>query len=139
MTVKEYLKQIQYKRHLIERGNERVKEIREMTITLRGVSYDSDKVQTSTHGGITAGIEKLADMENKLNKEILRYLELSGKIIDQINRLEDLQCSEILYLRYVDCLRWEEIACKMHIGIRGVYKAHGRALRLFYEKYKEFI
>jgi hypothetical protein len=139
MTAKEYLKQIEHKRHLIERGNERLREMREMTVTLRGVSYDTDRVQTSTHSGITAGIEKLTDMENKLNKEILRYFELSNKIIDQINGMEDLQCSELLYLRYVSCLRWEEIACRMHIGIRGVYKAHGRALRMFAEKYKEFI
>lgn len=139
MTVKEYLKQIEFRRHLIERGNERLKELREITVTLRGVSYDTDRVQSSTHGGAMSGVEKLADMESKLNRDILKYLELSSRIIDQINGLGDLQCSELLYLRYVSCLRWEEIACRMHIGIRGVYKAHGRALKLFGEKYKEFI
>lgn len=139
MTVKEYLKQIEWKRRLVERGYDRVKELREITVTLRGVSYDTDRVQSSSHSGVMTGIEKLADMEEKLNKEIFKYVELSNRIIDQINGLDDLQCSELLYLRYVECLRWEEIACKMHIGIRGVYKAHGRALRLFGERYKEFI
>ena len=138
MTAKEYLKQIEYKKRLIERGKDRLRELSELTVVIRGVSYDTDRVQTSAHAGMD-GVEKLMDMERKLRKEIARYLELSSKIIDQINQLGDLQCSELLYLRYVDCLRWEEIACRMGIGIRGVYKAHGRALKLFAEKYKEFI
>ena len=138
MTAKEYLKQIEYKKRLIERGKDRLRELSELTVVIRGVSYDTDRVQTSAHAGME-GVEKLMDMERKLRKEIARYLELSSKIIDQINQLGDLQCSELLYLRYVDCLRWEEIACRMGIGIRGVYKAHGRALKLFAEKYKEFI
>ena len=138
MTAKEYLKQIEYKKRLIERGKDRLRELSELTVVIRGVSYDTDRVQTSAHVGME-GVERLMDMERRLKKEIARYLELSSKIIDQINQLGDLQCSELLYLRYVDCLRWEEIACRMGIGIRGVYKAHGRALKLFAEKYKEFI
>lgn len=139
MTAKEYLKQIEWKRMLIERDNERLKELREITVTLRGVSYDTDRVQTSTHSGVMFGVEKLTDMEKKLHKEIMQYLKLSDRIIAQINGLGNMQYSQVLYLRYVDCLRWENIADRMGIGKRGVFKVHGRALKMFSEKYKEFI
>ena len=138
MTVKEYLKQIEYKKRLIQRANERLIELREITTAIKGVSYEHDRVQSSTHSGMN-GIEKIVDMEDSLNREIVNYIDLTAKIITQINGLDNLQLSEVLYLRYVDCLRWEEIACRMGIGIRGVYKAHGRALQKFAEKYKEFI
>lgn len=138
MTAKEYLRQIESKRRIIQRDKERLQELREITVTVRGVSYDTDKVQSSNFGGMV-DIERLYDMERKLRKEILQYMELSARIIEQINLLEDLQCSEVLYLRYVNCLRWEDISRRMGIGLRGVYKVHGRALKLFYEKYKQFI
>ena len=138
MTVKEYLKQIEYKRRIIRRDRERLRELSEIVTSVRGVSYDIDRVQSSNHSEME-GIERLVDMEKKLQREILKYLELSTRIIEQINGLEDMTCSEVLYLRYVDCLRWEEISCRMGIGIRGIYKAHGRALKIFHEKYKEFI
>ena len=138
MTAKEYLKQIEQKRRLIRRDKARLQELSEIATSVKGISYDYDRVQSSNHGGME-GIERIVDMEMKLKREILQYLEISTRIIEQINLLEDMTCSELLYLRYVECLRWEEISCRMGIGIRGVYKAHGRALNIFYEKYKEFI
>ena len=138
MTVKEYLKQIEVDRALIRRGHERLLELKSLMTSLKGVTYDGDKVQTSASNGMDS-IEKLLDFELKLREMVYRYVQLSEKIIDQINGLSDQRAAELLYLRYVELLRWEEIAVKMHMGIRGVYKAHGRALRMFEEKYKEFI
>lgn len=138
MTAKEYLKQIEYDRALIRRGQERLVELSALTTSLKGVTYDHDRVQTSGTWGMDS-IERIIDLELKLRAMVFRYIELSERIIGQINDLGDVRASEILYLRYVDLMRWEEIAVKMHMGIRGVYKAHGRALALFTEKYKLFI
>ena len=138
MTAKEYLKQIEVDRALIRRGHERLIELNSLRTSLKGVSYDGDKVQTSASNGMDS-IERLLDFELKLREMIYRYIKLSDTIISQINGLPDLRAAELLYLRYVELLRWEEIAVKMHMGIRGVYKAHGRALQLFEEKYKQFI
>lgn len=138
MTAKEYLKQIEYDRALIRRGHERLIELSSLTTSLKGVSFDRDKVQTSGGNGMDS-IDRIIDLEIKLRAMVYRYIELSERIIGQINDLGDVRASELLYLRYVGLLRWEEIAVKMNMGIRGVYKAHGRALAMFAEKYKEFI
>lgn len=139
MTVKEYLKQIERYKLLIAHNQDRLMELRSMLTAIQGVSYDYDRVQSSNHGGM-AGVARMVDLELRIKRRMSEYVEISSQIIEQINQLGDTQASELLYLRYVRLMRWEEIACVMHKGIRGVYKSHKRALRLFEEKYrKEFI
>lgn len=138
MTAKEYLKQIEQDKILINRARSRLCELAALSTTLKGVSYDFDRVQSSGNHSMD-NVEKIVDLEIKIRNMIYAYLDMSERIIIQINELGDIRASELLYLRYVDCLRWEEIACRLNMGIRGVYKAHGRALSLFEKKYKLFI
>lgn len=78
-----------------------------------------DKIQTA--------VEKIALLELEIDAEIDRLVDMRYEIKTTINSVENEALREVL-LRYVHCLKWEQVAETMRYELRWVYVLHGRAL-----------
>lgn len=71
--------------------------------------------------------ELLAD----LKKQVERRITLRKEIVRKIEQMEDETEKLVLRLRYIQLLKWEEIAVRMDYDYRYTLKVHGRALKKF--------
>ena len=131
MTAKEYLRQIhclEYKIKLIE---SEIQELRE-NLTAIGGAPDGERVQTSSNGdALPDRINKIIEKEEKRKRLLFTYTEKREIIIDQILTLNDKRYVEILYKRYVEGKRLEQIACECNYSYIYIRKLHGQALQAF--------
>lgn len=137
MTAKEYLQQIKKDDIRINQLVKEVDDLRRRTVFISGIDYSKDRVQTSSDGmtGAMKAIEKFYDAEIRLNKMIDRFIEEKEKIVSQIQMLSKSDYIEILYLRYVNYMSFEEIACKQAWSYSWTIHRHGEALQEFYKKF----
>lgn len=67
----------------------------------------------------------------KLKLERLEKIKLYGEIEGRIKAMTDENEQDVLRLRYLVELSWEEVAVKMGYGWRHVHKIHSSALKNF--------
>ena len=73
-------------------------------------------------------IIKIIDLENEINQDMMKLVELKKDIIRRINAVESAELQTILELRYLSYMRWEEIAIELGYGIDNVFRLHRNAL-----------
>lgn len=129
MTAREFLAEIERKRARIDNLRREINDLRESINLLPGVSYDGEKVQTSsTDDHVLRAIETLIDKERRLIRLIEEYEADRESRILTINLLADKDQCTLLYSRYVTGLYWWEIAKRMNRSERSVYAIHTAAL-----------
>lgn len=72
---------------------------------------------------------KIVNLENEINGMIDEFIDLKVEISRTVFALDDMDCRTVLELRYLCFLRWEDIADKMKLGLRTVYRLHKKALK----------
>lgn len=82
----------------------------------------SDKIQTT--------VEKIIEIEEKLDHEIDALVDLRNRIEAAVERLESEKLRDIMRYKYIDGLKFEEIAVTMHLDRRWVRRLHNRALNI---------
>lgn len=80
----------------------------------------SDKIQTT--------VEKIIEIEEKLDHEIDALVDLRNRIEVAVERLEDGKLRDVMRYRYIDGMKWEQIAVEMHYSYMQVCRLHGKAL-----------
>lgn len=79
-------------------------------------------------------IDKIVDLEEKIQKEINSLILLKTEILEKIHSLENVDHQSVLELRYLSYQTWEQIAEELHYSIRWIYKLHEKALQELEEK-----
>ena len=74
-------------------------------------------------------IAKIVDLETALNADIDTYVNVRQKAKNTIDLIPDVDQATVLYKRYFEFKKWEQIACEMSFTYRWVLKLHGRALQ----------
>lgn len=78
--------------------------------------------------GYAARLEELfEEMHEQMEKKIAIRLEISRKIEEMPDETESL----LMRYRYIQGLKWEDIAVKMGYSWQHVHKIHGKALKHF--------
>ena len=67
----------------------------------------------------------------ELKEERLEKIKIYREIEIRIRCVKDEDEQEVLRLRYIKGMKWEEVAVKMNYSYRGVLKIHGKALENF--------
>lgn len=131
MTAKEYLRQIQCIKYKIELIESEIQELRE-NLTAIGGAPDGERVQTSSNGDTLPNrIGRILEKEEKRKRLLYAYTEKREIIIDQILALQDKRYVEILYKRYIEGKRLEQIACECNYSYDHIRRIHGQALQAF--------
>ena len=138
LTPKEYLMQIRKLKLLIEQRKKELDLLAEKSLSaLSGIDYSRIPVKGSRSGG--APFEqtaiKAADLGEKVAALIRKYTDLQHKIIGEIQALDRPEYMQVLYKRYVENKRLEEIAREMNYDDVYIRRLHGRALQEFARKF----
>ena len=139
MTAKEYLLKIQTYRQTMQTYADRIDELYNDAAGLKAIVYDKDRVQVSPENRLEEAFVQIDSLAEKYVKARLRYEREVRKRIDQIGSLDNPLYIKVLTLRYVDDMRWEEIACATHYSFRHVTRIHGQALAAFTARYKDVL
>ena len=71
---------------------------------------------------------KIADLENEINADIDRLVDMKREFTDIIRRMQDPRQQLLMEKRYLCGHTWEEISTEMNYDLRWVYRLHGQAL-----------
>ena len=129
MTAKEYLKQYEelYKRAQRYKA-EYVNELDQIDAIGSTLSNDAGM----PHGtGISKRTEdkaiRLADKALEYQNVALQAIEKRQEVFETIADIKGAE-GEILYERYINLHKWEEVCVLVHMSWNGTHKAHRRAL-----------
>lgn len=86
----------------------------------------SDKVQT-------AAVE-VAELTDKLNRKLHQAIMVQENIKKLLESLDDIKLRQLMSYRYINGMRWEEIAERMDFNYRWVLRLHRKALNQISEQ-----
>ena len=130
MTAKDYLKQYEYAVRHIRMLEEELDQETELIDAIRSTS-DNDGMP---HGsGISKPTEekaiRLADKRMRLFDAKADAIAKRQEIFDFISGIDGIE-GEVLFHRYVNLRKWEEICILVHYSWHGVHAVHRRALEM---------
>lgn len=129
MTAKQFLSQA---RRIDKRIDNYVEEIAQLLIlaTKTTPSNAQERVQSSGTGDkVGDGASKIADLQREMDGWVDELLIKKEEIRKVIEKVDDTDCYDLLYKRYILYKKWEQIAVDKDITTMGVWKMHGRALK----------
>lgn len=74
---------------------------------------------------------KVDKLERDLSRQMDECIRIEVQIRRDIDMLEDEREREILRLKYIDGMTWEQVARSIPCDVRTATRAHGRALEAF--------
>lgn len=133
MNAKEYLKQAYRLDELIKSDLAELESLKALATSISGINYGGERVQGGNLPGsrIESTVMKIIDLENKINCEIDRYVNLKAAIRKAINAIPNQNEKLILRYRYIEFLQWSVIQERMGLEERQVFILYGKALNSF--------
>ena len=131
MTAKQYLRKMFYFQKTIIAKQKQIEELRLLAESTGAIRYDKDRVITSLPqaAGYEDKVAALVDMEHKLLEDIQELTEMYNEGWKMIDSLEDPVDRLILVMRYINHMRWEEIALELNYSVDHIYYRHRHALK----------
>ncbi len=131
MTAKEYLQQIEKLSVLVDQKIAERDDLYKIA-TRTTANYEGIRVQSSGDCDNFARIsDKLAKVEKEIDRAVDRLVDEKNRIIKEIQQLKSPAHISMLYKRYVELKRFEQIAVEMHYSYQYVRVLHGRSLEEF--------
>lgn len=126
MTAKEFLRRAREADRRVDEATERVDRLR--------AKLESGRMSSLTGmprgGGAdwTETADRLIELERRVNERTRELVRWKLAAIDAIREVGEPRLAEVLELYYIDGLTWEQVAHRMALDVRWVYRLHGRAL-----------
>lgn len=130
MTIKEYLSQAYRIDQRINSKLEQVQSLRELAEKATSTLSDTPCSGNSNKQKIEGVIVKIIDLENEIDEEIDRLVDLKKDIVSLIKQVKNPEYQTLLELRYLCFRTWEQIAVEMSYELRYLHKLHIRALEV---------
>lgn len=132
MNVKEYLSQAIWLDQMIDSKLEQLATLKSLAMKVTS-SFTKEKICGGNieKSKMESTMVKVIDLENEINADIDRLVDLKKDIQDTINMMDDINQQLLLELRYLSRKGWDEIAASMGYDPRTVYRIHGKALKEF--------
>ena len=131
MNAKEYLKKYEAAEIVAKRLRAEYHKEEEMIDAIKSTT-DFDGMPKSRSGGRSAvedRIIRLADKAAELKEAEIRALEVRQEVFNTINKVPG-EPGKVLYEKYINLLKWEEVAVKLNYSWSGTHKLHKRALHI---------
>lgn len=126
MTAKEFLRRARDVDRRVDEAQERVDRLRAKLEAGR-----LSRVTGMPRGGgadWTETADRLIELERVVNARTREWVRWKLDAIDAIRSVGEPRLAEVLELYYIDGLTWEQVAQRMGLDQRWVYRLHGRAL-----------
>lgn len=79
--------------------------------------------------GFPGAVEKVLELEAQMDREIDAIQEVRDNVVRAIDGLKDVRQANVLRLRYLSGIHWEEISNRTHYSLRSVYYLHRAGVR----------
>ena len=129
MNAKEYLSQAMYIDQRINSKLEQVTRLRENVTNCTAALSDMPRPDSPNKQRMEETICKIVDLEQEINADIDRLVDLKAEARKAINAVSDPVQQLILELRYLCYKPWLEIAETIGYSEATVYRLHGEALK----------
>ena len=129
MTAKEYLSQAMYIDQRINSKLEQVMKLRETVTRATATLSDMPHAAFPNIRAMEDTIVKIIDLENEINADIDRLVDLKAETRKMIAQLDSPEQQLVLELRYLCFKQWAAIMDEMGISETSVYRIHGEALK----------
>ncbi|MFL8969321.1 hypothetical protein ACKA04_04530 [Helcococcus kunzii] len=129
--VKQWLNRAYKLDELIQLDKKKIEEWNELATTIGGFSTD-EKVQTSSNAE-TQFVNKLFKKDEaikKYNQRIIERYNIKEEIDEVINSLDDNEIIQVLDYRYLQFLKFREIASVTYMSIGNVQRLHDKGLKM---------
>ena len=130
MTAKEYLQQARTLDLLI---NVKQDELYALRLTATSVSSPvlGDKVKSGSINSAMQIVDKIIALQELINSEVDRLVDLKAEIHEKIEKVYNPQLIVVLTDKYINGFTLEQIAERMGVAHKTVYRLHGQALQVF--------
>ena len=129
MTAKEYLRQAYRLDHRIDSDIAEMERLREMACSIGAPGFEEHyNPNHPTEAPFVRAIEKVWKMEQKINTEIDRLVDLKAQIRSVIEAVTDPNERMVLRYRYIHNMTWERIGDELHAGETSIRRWHANAL-----------
>ena len=130
MTTKEYFRQVYRLEYKIRYDIEELASLRELATSLAAFNGD-ERVQTSrnTDAPFIEAIEKITEMEELINNEVNRLIELKREVQQVISKVDDMYERLVLKYRYLHDYTWRQIGQKLYADEKTIRRWHAKALK----------
>ena len=133
MNAKKYLQQAYRLNELIDSNQRELDQLRALSTSISAVDVSKERVQggADSHDKIGSIIAKIVDLNDIINDEIDRFVDLKTDIHNKIMLIPDNTEKLVLKYRYIEFETWESIAVELGYTFQWVHVLHKRALKSF--------
>lgn len=128
MTAKEYLNQVRNLESKMKILKEEIDTLREMVVSTGAIQQGERVLSSGTKDKMAETICKINEKECEWNDLMREFALARANVIINIQKLNNPEYEQILYKRYCQSKKWEEIALEMNYTYQWICKLHGRAL-----------
>lgn len=129
MTAKEYLKQAYRLDQKINSDIAEAARLREMASSVGTPGFEEHyNPNRPTEAPFARSLEKVWEMEQKINGEIDRLVDLKAQIKSVIDALPNADERMVLTYRYIHNMTWTQIGARLYAGPSTVRRWHDSAL-----------
>ena len=128
---KAYLNRFSESRKAERRIIDQIKEFESQKIWLKINNNDIGICGSRVFRDLSACMVKEEQLVEQMIQARNTHVEIYNDIFQAIEVIADEREREVLTLRYIECLKWEEIAVKMHVEWAQVHRIHAKALQHF--------
>ena len=130
MTPKEYLRQAYRLDHRINSDIAEMERLQEMVGTVSSPSLEEHyNPNRPTEAPFIRRLEKVWELQDKINREIDRFIDLKAQMRDVIATVSDADEQMVLRYRYIHNMTWEQIGDELHADRTTVFRWHKAALK----------
>lgn len=126
MTAKEFLRRARSVDRRVDEAQERVDRLRARLESGRMSSVTGMPRVGAKDWTETA--DQLIELEQRVNAQARELVRWKLAAIDAIRQVEEPRLAEVLELYYIDGMTWEQVAQRMGLDLRWVFRLHGKAL-----------
>ena len=128
MRAKEYLQQVHKMDRQIDSKIEMLTELNALATKCTAILTGMPHNPSGSKSQMADTIDKIVDLQDEINADICRMVEVKAEVIRVIGCVQDVNCRILLEKRYLSYKTWERIAADMNFGLRYVHILHKKAL-----------
>lgn len=129
MTAEEYLLQYQRAKLELMHTQAAIEAERQRIMGLRAIVYDDMPKSRDTERDLSAAFAVFEDRARGLREAAERNAAIMSEVEQAVRNVRSRAQYEVLWLRYIDGLKWSDVARQTHKTRQAVYKTKRRALR----------
>lgn len=134
MDAKEYLNRGYRTRERIRAKKERIEHWRQIAESITAEIKDVVAFSSTPSKKVEDCVCNIVDLQREIQEEINELVRVEREIGEAINAADlDSTLKALLEMRYLNYLKWEEIAVRLDITFRWTMTLHKKALTIFGE------